>query len=91
MRNKLVDEYLKDFDVRGKEKCLHRWLILPHGITSEKFEHIALERRVYVYGSERFAIGKEVPVGAVRLAICAPKTLDELVMGLEILRDLLKK
>ena len=67
IRNGIVDEILKGYDVRGTEECLHRWLILSEDMSGEQFEHLALEHGVYVYGSQRFAVGKDMPVHAARL------------------------
>ncbi|MEF2779499.1 PLP-dependent aminotransferase family protein [Acidaminococcus intestini] len=89
IRNGIVDEILKGYDVRGTEECLHRWLILSEDMSGEQFEHLALEHGVYVYGSQRFAVGKDMPVHAARLGICVPSTYDELREGLKILRQLL--
>ncbi len=88
-RNHLVDEiFPKDTAIGGAE-CLSRWLLLPPELTGAKFERLAKEKGVSVYGSERFAVGKEAPVAAVRLAICAPQTIEELERGLCILKEIL--
>lgn len=68
---------------------LSRWLCLPDGVTGEQFERLALEHGVFVYGAERFAVGKDAPPGAARLAICAPESTGELEHGLVILKELL--
>lgn len=88
-RNHVVDRILKDYTVTGDVNCLSRWLLLPPGITGIEFEKLAKENGVSVYGSERFAVGKEAPVAAARLAICAPQSMEELEEGLGILKDLL--
>lgn len=36
-RNRLVDNFLKGYDVRGSEDCIFRWLILPHKMESKAF------------------------------------------------------
>lgn len=89
LRNQVTDRVLCHYDVWGDSTSLSRWLLLPHGITRTEFEHMALEQGVFVYGSERFTVGKDAPAGAVRLAICAPDGIGELEHGLLILRDLL--
>lgn len=88
-RNQLTDRVLNHCEVWGNSTSLNRWLCLPHGITGAQFEHLASEQGVLVYGSERFAVGKDAPVGAVRLAICAPDSMNELERGLTILDELL--
>lgn len=54
-----------------------------------ELEALARKNGVSVYGSERFAIGKEIPSAAVRLAICAPSTQEELEEGLRRLKQIL--
>ncbi|WP_246615247.1 aminotransferase-like domain-containing protein [Clostridium thailandense] len=88
-RNKMVNEYLSQYDCRGDEKCIFRWLYLPTNVTGTKFEALALEHGVQVYAAERFAVGNTIPEKAVRLAICAPETVEELKRGLKILQQLL--
>ena len=89
-RNRLVDEIFPKGTAIGGAECLSRWLLLPNGITGAEFERLAKERGVSVYGSERFAVGKEPPVAAARLAICAPQTMEELERGLCILKEILE-
>lgn len=89
LRNEITDRILHGFRVRGDCQSLSRWLLLPDGMSGEEFERISLEHGVFVYGSERFAVGKDRPIGAARLAICAPGSLEELEQGLTILKSLL--
>ena len=89
-RNRLVDEIFPKGTAIGGAECLSRWLLLPNGITGAEFERLAKEKGVSVYGSERFAVGKEPPVAAARLAICAPQTMEELERGLCILKEILE-
>ena len=88
-RNRVLDRVLEGYTVLGEEGCLSRWLLLPDGITGIAFEQMARAHGVSVYGSERFAVGKEAPVAAVRLAVCAPQSTEELEKGLMILKGLL--
>lgn len=88
-RNRLADEMLKGYTVYGTPDSLNRWLLLPGSVTGMEFERMALERNVHVYGSERFAVGSAPPIGAARLAVCAPRTIKELEKGLSVLQALL--
>lgn len=90
IRNQLADRILSGFLAPGGSFCLSRWLRLPPELSGQALEHLALERGVRVYGSERFAVGKEAPVHGARLAICAPDSLEELEQGLLLLRELLE-
>lgn len=88
-RNRLADEILGGYTLLGGAECLSRWLLLPGSVSGQAFEAMALEKGVSVYGSHRFAVGKEMPVAAARIAVCVPDTLEELEQGLRILRGLL--
>ena len=90
-RNRIFDKILKDYPAFGGKECLSRWLILPEGMTGAEFEQLAKEKGVSVYGSERFTVGKEVPVAAARLAVCAPQTKEELEKGLYLLKEILER
>jgi len=90
LRNQLTDQILAGFHISGNSDSLNRWLILPNGITGTDFEQMALKRGVSIYGSERFVVGKEPPIGAVRIAICAPGSMEELKKGLMELKSLLQ-
>ncbi|HMM19446.1 MAG TPA: PLP-dependent aminotransferase family protein [Selenomonadales bacterium] len=89
-RNKIVNEILEDYTVLGADESIFRWLILPGKWTGESFERVAYEAGVQVYGSERFAVGKAKPVAAVRLAVAAPKTPEDLKQALITISALLK-
>jgi DNA-binding transcriptional MocR family regulator len=90
-RNKIVNEILMDCTVLGADESIFRWLILPEKWTGERFERAAYKSGVQVYASERFAVGKMRPIPAVRLAVAAPKTLEELKHALIIIRNLVRK
>lgn len=89
LRNQLTDRVLSRYEIWGNSTSLNRWLCLPKGITGTQFEHLVSEHGVLVYGSERFAVGRNTPAGAVRLAICAPDSMKELEHGLTIIDELL--
>lgn len=91
IRNRLTNKILKDYTVLGDEQSLSRWLLLPNNMTGAEFERQALKKGVFVYGSERFALGKDAPLGAARLAICAPASLEELEQGLRLIKELLQQ
>lgn len=89
IRNKLVNDYLSEYDCRGDDACIFRWLILPPKISGAGFERLALEHGVQVYAAERFTVGKSIPEKAVRISVCAPETIEELEQGLKVLQKLL--
>ncbi|WP_026887989.1 PLP-dependent aminotransferase family protein [Clostridium beijerinckii] len=90
-RNQLVNKYLAGYQVMGDDEVIFRWLLLPEGMDGEQFEAMAFEKGVKVYAAERFTVGKIKPIDAVRLAVAAPRSLEELEQGLKILKELLKE
>lgn len=89
-RNRIVDKFLKGYDLRGSEECIFRWLILPPKMESRIFEEIALKKGLQVYSAERFSIGAEKPISAIRISITAPKDEDQLIKGLSIIKSILE-
>lgn len=88
-RNQVVNRYLEDYTCLGHDAGIFRWLLLPGTITGAEFEKLAAERGVQVYAAERFVVGNSSPERAVRVAVCAPESLEELEQGLTILKCLL--
>ncbi|MFD1886236.1 aminotransferase-like domain-containing protein [Paenibacillus wenxiniae] len=89
LRNEVVDRYLADYHCAGAPTGIFRWLLLPEGITGADFERFAAAQGVQIYAAERFVVGNSTPERAVRLAVCAPETLEQLEQGLVILKRLL--
>lgn len=88
-RNQVVDRYLADYTCLGVETGIFRWLLLPGNLSGAEFEALAAKQGVQVYAAERFVVGNSCPDRAVRVSVCAPKTIDELEQGLSILKRLL--
>ena len=89
-RNRLVNQYLSEFECLGDDTCIFRWLRLPPNITGTEFEALALKEGVQIYAAERFSVGNSLPENAVRLSIGTPDTSEELEKGLLKIRNLLK-
>ncbi|MFP7473752.1 PLP-dependent aminotransferase family protein [Niallia taxi] len=89
-RNKLADEYLSDYTCVGDETGIFRWLLLPGKLTGAEFEALAAQNGVQVYAAERFVVGNSCPDRAVRISVCAPESMEELKLGLVILKRLLE-
>lgn len=90
-RNALVNKYLEGYEIMGDDEVIFRWLILPEGIEAEQFQDKALKKGVKVYTAERFTVGNTKPIEAVRLAVAAPESSEELEKGLKILKELLEE
>jgi DNA-binding transcriptional MocR family regulator len=89
-RNQLADKILAGYTLLGNEYDYFRWLKLPAKWNAKDFEYQVRSAGVQVYCSERFAVGSQTVVPAVRIAIASPKNLDELRLGLEKIRQVLK-
>lgn len=90
-RNRLTDSILSEYHLIGDKYCYFRWLLLPEGWAGKTFEACAKNAGVQVYCAERFAVGNSPVPSAVRIAITAPKDLEELENGLYILKSILKQ
>ena len=90
-RNNLTDSILNGFDLLGDKYCNFRWLLLPKGWSGKVFETCAKNAGVQVYCGERFAVGNSPVPAAVRLSIVAPKDLNELKIGLNIIKTILRQ
>jgi len=89
LRNEAVERYLTGYRCIGGHTGIFRWLMLPDGVTGEEFEQLAAVHGVQVYAAERFVVGNSTPERAVRIAVCAPETLEQLEQGLAILKHVL--
>ncbi len=90
-RNNLVNKYLSDYVILGNENSQFRWLELPAKWTGKHFESVAKENGVQVFCCERFIVGSAIINPAVRLAISTPQNVNDLKMGLQVLKDILSK
>lgn len=90
-RNQVVHQYLADYTYLGAETGSFHWLLLPGEITGAQFEALASQQGIQVYAAERFVVGNSCPERAVRFAVCAPETLEELERGLRIMKKLLNR
>jgi len=90
-RNKIVDEALGGFTVRGNKRDLFRWLILPEGWTGKEFELCAQVAGVRLFCADRFSVGGDPAPAAVRIATSSVGTRGELIRGLDILKGLLRE
>lgn len=89
-RNELTERILAGFAVAGDRYSLCRWLVLPAAWTGERFEREALRHGVRVLGAQHFAVGRKPWQEGVRLAIGAPRNLDQLEQALTTIKGLLE-
>jgi DNA-binding transcriptional MocR family regulator len=90
-RNQLFFEYFPLLKREQNEMSYFQWLPLPVGCSGKSFELQARKRGLKVYGSERFAVGNTHGESAVRVAVSAPRNIDELKRGLSIIKELFEE
>lgn len=90
-RNIIVNQIFSDYTVHGNRRDYFRWLILPEGWTGKEFELCAKVSGVQIFCAERFSVGSNPAHPAVRIALSSVKNKNELIKGLNIIKDLLKK
>lgn len=89
-RNEIFDPLFSEFNFYGDKYCNFRWLILPAQWNGSAFETCAKNAGVQVYCAERFGVGNAEIPNAVRICTTAPKSNDELIKGLTMLKTLLQ-
>jgi DNA-binding transcriptional MocR family regulator len=63
-----------------------QWLTLPPGCTGQACEKTLLQQGVGVFGAERFAVGNNVSINAIRIATCSPDSEAKLEKGLQAVK-----
>ncbi|MFL8180061.1 PLP-dependent aminotransferase family protein [Clostridioides difficile] len=89
-RNEVADKVLSDYNLIGDKNCSFHWLLLPDELDGKSFEISAKNLGVQVYCAERFSVGNSTVPKAVRICVTAPKDVEELEKGLNIIKSLLK-
>jgi DNA-binding transcriptional MocR family regulator len=72
-----------------KPDCFHAWLVLPEGWTAGTLASRARLEGVGLVTGDAFTVGKAPE--AVRIGLGSPRTVTDLVRGLEIIADLLAR
>ncbi len=88
-RNRIVNEYLSSYQVKGDDTCPFRWLILPDRFTSHVFEQLARASKVQVYAADRFLVGSTLPYEAIRFSVVSEEKTDNFIKGMQIIKKLL--
>lgn len=90
-RMKIAEEMLINNNCNYNKGANLIFLKLPHNFDSGKFEDLCKEKGVQVYSSKRFVVGNVDTIPSIRLCITAHKNEDELIEGLNIIINELKK
>lgn len=90
-RNQLANRILAGYQLLGTETSSFRFLCLPEGLTGKSFEAFVKNAGAICYCAERFAVGNAPFPAGVRISMTAPKTIEELEVGLTILKLVLEE
>lgn len=88
-RNALFDKIFKDYESIPSETALFRYLKLRPEHQCQLLEQMAFEAGVQVFDVNRFHVGVDQRIKALRISISSAKNMEELEKGLTILRDLM--
>ena len=86
-RLQAASDILAGYQFTMLQGSFHIWLQLPEPWRASDFEARLGEKGVTVLSSEPFAVGRFAVPQAVRLCVTGPVTFEEVVSGLEIIRD----
>ncbi|MCZ7450276.1 PLP-dependent aminotransferase family protein [Agrobacterium rhizogenes] len=88
-RQKIARYFLGRFLPRFAAGALHVWLPVKNRTTAEVISNEAFRRGVALRAASIFSIGDRPAPNALRVAVTAPKSLDVLAQGLEIVAEIL--
>jgi DNA-binding transcriptional MocR family regulator len=94
-RQRLARERLAAFDYKMSDNSFHGWLALPAPWRGTAFAAEAAARGVLLRSADVFAVEARGQNGAaapeaIRLCVCAPRSIGELGRALDIVTDLLR-
>lgn len=82
-RNKIAKKYLKGCDYSCAPNGQFLWLRLPEPWRSTDFAVAAKDRNIIVIEADRFAVGRDRTIHAVRIALTSPKRREMMRIGLQ--------
>lgn len=84
--NEIFTEYFPQAPHIGHPLSFFKWLPISENMNIQDFEATMLQKGIRVFHSDRFLSGSNMPDKFLRIALASTNSLDELRMGLEILR-----
>ena len=88
-RNNVYKKYFPD-NISSNKYSFFQWLPLPAQCNGYQIEMQAKDKRVQIFCSDRFSVGK-TELSAIRIATCSPTSVEQLEKGLQIIQQLLTK
>lgn len=89
-RAQLALQILNGFDFRYAANGQFIWLLLPEPWRATDFVEVAKDRNVMVIESDRFAIGRDPAMHAVRISLASARSKELMEEGLHIIANLLR-
>jgi len=86
-RLEAVSQILSGYQFKMLQGSFHVWLQLPEAWRASDFEARLSEKGVAVLSAEPFAVGRFAVPQAVRICISGPVKFEDVVKGLELIRD----
>ncbi|MGB1310808.1 MAG: PLP-dependent aminotransferase family protein, partial [Leucothrix sp.] len=86
-RLEAAGQILADYDVTILQGSFHVWLQLPEPWRAADFAERLSDKGVAVLTSEPFAVGRFAVPQAVRICVTGPVEFEDVVKGLEIIRN----
>lgn len=84
--NQIYEEYFPEAPNIGHPLSFFRWLPISKNMNTHDLESNLLKKGIRVFHSDRFLSGSSKPDKFLRVALASTNSLDELKMGLEILK-----
>jgi DNA-binding transcriptional MocR family regulator len=85
--NQIYAEYFPDAPIIGHPLSFFRWLPISKNMNVHEIEANLLKKGIRVFHSDRFINGSSKPDKFLRVALASTNSLDELKIGLEILKN----
>ena len=85
--NSIFTKYFPEIPCFGHPLSFCRWLPILKNNNAQELEENLLKKGIRVFHSDRFLSGSSTPDKFLRIALASTKSLDELKIGLEILKS----
>jgi len=84
--NQIFTEYFPQAPLIGHPLSFYRWMPILEDTNSQQLEANLLTKGIRVFHSDRFLSGSNTPYKFLRISLASTNSLDELRIGLEILK-----
>lgn len=88
--NEIFTKYFPDAPRIGHPLSFFKWLPISSSANVQELEATFLQQGIRVFHSDRFLSGSSMPDKFLRIALASTNSIDELKIGLEILKSQIK-